>query len=136
MNPENGETRPARDASPAANKTTNTNDSSVTPETASGRDFTHERWPRHRPHRPEPRWTAERGHRSRYLAALRCEPLADGRRDPDEPLRDEHVARVATFGLTPEQLQRERQRLLALGWSAGEVAAVLGAGVTSMRRSG
>jgi hypothetical protein len=80
---------------------------------------------RARPHRPMPTWTVARGHGLRRDAAQRCEPLADGRRDPCE--RATVIAiRSSGFGLTPEQLEHERRRLLAMQWSPGEIAVVLG----------
>jgi hypothetical protein len=80
---------------------------------------------RARPHRPTPDWTPRRGTRLRRDAALRCEPLTDGRRDPCVPLTVIY-ARTLAYGLTPAQLEHERERLRALGWTSGEVAVALG----------
>ncbi|MCW2497514.1 hypothetical protein [Jatrophihabitans sp.] len=82
---------------------------------------------------PEPRpWTQWRASRAKWATAIRCVPLPDGRRDPDEPSGDiavdarDAVVTALAFGLTAEQIEAERQRLIALGWFMGETVAVLG----------
>jgi hypothetical protein len=59
----------------------------------------------------------------RRAAALRCEPLAVGRRDPLD--RPSGRRGPCDFGLTGRELAVEWSRLEALGWSRGEVACVL-----------
>jgi hypothetical protein len=72
--------------------------------------------PRHRPHPlpPESAWT-------RYDHAIRCEPLSDGRRDPDDDRIGSYAARPTWHGLTDDEIEAEIKRLTdALGWPRSE----------------
>lgn len=73
--------------------------------------------------RPRTSWSITCEHRD---FCLRSEPLPDGRRDPDLVAFDYEVACVLPFGLDAAQLERERLRLIAQGWSPGETVVVLG----------
>ncbi|MDP9093408.1 MAG: hypothetical protein M3N95_10845 [Actinomycetota bacterium] len=50
--------------------------------------------------------------------------MPDGRRSPDHRLATITV-RTLAYGLTREQLEAERRRLLGMGWTPGEVAVAL-----------
>jgi hypothetical protein len=60
--------------------------------------------------------------RVRRAAAFRCAPLACGRRDPLDKLRD---PAASTFGLTVAELRAEANRLAGLGWPVAEITARL-----------
>lgn len=76
---------------------------------------------------PRPSWTQWRGTQAKKSAAVRCEPLACGRRNPEDVVADVVTGSTIPFGLTAEQRDAERRRLLGMGWTPGEVNLVLGA---------
>lgn len=60
--------------------------------------------------------------RVRRAASFHCAPLACGRRDPIDQLRD---PKPSTFGLTEVELRGEANRLSGLGWESAEITARL-----------
>jgi hypothetical protein len=60
--------------------------------------------------------------RRRRTDSYRCAALVCGRRDPLDPLG---TSGPSTFGLTPDELRAEANRLAGLGWAREEVTARL-----------
>jgi hypothetical protein len=60
--------------------------------------------------------------RVRRRASFRCAPLACGRRDPLDKLRD---PAPSTFGLGVAELRAEANRLSGLGWETVEITSRL-----------
>lgn len=102
-----------------------------TPATKSSTNVTHRGdglWPRHRPHPPNlsVERLCARGRSPRREAARRSEPLACGRRDPqDDRLMPPSVGGPSTFGLTADELRRHANDLHRRGWSVADITQVL-----------
>lgn len=83
--------------------------------------------PRLRPHRPDPHWTDELGRRRRYQASRRCEVLHDGRQDPDQHQHFRFVVPTrCPFDMSPEGVEAERRRLIAMGIPFPETVVMIG----------